>query len=200
MTLNNWKSLNIGGNKLKRLVRVSDGLVLFELPSGPDYNEPFWIQGDGVTLNTEITLNASVDPSTLSPILMSYDKKSWTPIEWQKNPFGNTWSYLISDNKDTMKRYFMRDSEVPIGFGSNSSSGTYIYGSFIENEPVFTIGGNINSLICKNFSNLKDISGIERCFSNAFLAESIVNADALLLPAKNIGLSCYSNIFNQDKA
>ena len=117
MTLNNWKELCIGGNKLKRLVRVSDGLVLFELPSGPDYNEPFWIQGDGVTLKTEITLNASVDPSTFSQILMSYDKKSWTPIEWQKNPFDNDWSYLISDNKDTMKRYFMRDSEVPIGFG-----------------------------------------------------------------------------------
>lgn len=200
MTFNNWKSLNIGGNKLKRLVRVSDGLILFELPSGPDYSEPFWVQGDGVTLKTEITLNASVDPSTLSPILMSYDKKSWTPIEWTKNPFGNVWSYLISDNKDTMKRYFMRDSEVPIGFGQNSASGTYIYGSFIDNAPAFTIGGNINSLICKNFSNLKDISGIERCFSNAFLAESIVNADALLLPAKNIGLSCYSNIFAQDKA
>lgn len=94
----------------------------------------------------------------------------------------------------------MRDSEVPIGFGLNSASGTYIYCNFIDNAPAFTIGGNINSLICKNFSNLKDISGIERCFSNAFLAESIVNADALLLPAKNIGLSCYSNIFAQIKA
>lgn len=49
MTFNNWKEICIGGNKLKRLVRVSDGLVLFELPSGPDYSEPFWIQGDGVT-------------------------------------------------------------------------------------------------------------------------------------------------------
>ena len=89
MTFNNWKELCIGGNKLKRLVRVSDGLVLFELPSGPDYSEPFWIQGDGVTENSTIDFAASVDPSTLSPILMSYDKKSWTPIEWTKNPFGN---------------------------------------------------------------------------------------------------------------
>ena len=88
----------------------------------------------------------------------------------------------------------MRDSEVPIGFGLDSASGTYIYGSYIENELVFTIGGNINSLICKNFSNLKDISGIDRCFAKAFLAESIVNADALLLPAESIGLSCYSEM------
>ena len=200
MTFNNWKSLNIGGNKLKRLVRVSDGLILFELPSGPDYNEPFWIQGDGVTTNSQLFFTTNTDPSTLSPILMSYDNKSWTPIELKKNPFGNTWASQNFYAKDGRKIYFMRDSEVPIGFGQNSASNTYIYGSYIENEPVFIIGGNINSLICKNFSNLKDISGIERCFSNAFLAESIVNADALLLPAKNIGLSCYNNIFNQDKA
>ena len=200
MTFNNWKSLNIGGNKLKRLVRVSDGLVLFELPSGPDYNEPFWIQGDGVTTNSQIFLSTNTDPSTLSPIIMSYDNKSWTPIEWQKNPFGNSWQSQNFYAKDGRKIYFMRDSEVPISFGQDSASGTYIYGSYIDNEPVFTIGGNINSLICKNFSNLKDISGIDRCFANSFLAESIVNADALLLPAKNIGLSCYSNIFDQDKA
>ena len=194
MTFNNWKELYIGGNKLKRLVRVSDGLVLFELPTGPDYSEPFWIQGDGVTENSTISFNANVDPSTLSPMLMSYDKKSWTPLEWTKNPFGNSWSSQYFYAKDGRKIYFMRDSEVPIGFGLDSASGTYIYGSYIENEPVFTIGGNINSLICKNFSNLKDISGIDRCFAKAFLAESIVNADALLLPAESIGLSCYSEI------
>ena len=202
MTFNNWKELQIGGNKLKRLVRVSDGLVLFELPSGPDYSEPFWIQGDGVTRSSEIYFKTTVDPSTFSPIVMSQDKKNWTPISWTKTTTDTDeyWMSLLSNNKDTRKRYFMRDSEVPIGFGQNSDSGVYIYGSYIDNEPVFTIGGNINSLICKNFSNLKDISGIERCFAEAFLAESIVNADALLLPAKNIGLSCYSNIFYQDKA
>ena len=27
---------------------------------------------------------------------------------------------LISDNSDSRKRYLMRDSEVPIGFGSDS--------------------------------------------------------------------------------
>ena len=71
MTFNNWKDLCIGGNKLKRLVRVSDGLVLFELPSGPDYNEPLWIQGDGVTASSRLYFKTKVDPSTLSPIFMS---------------------------------------------------------------------------------------------------------------------------------
>ena len=117
MTFNNWKSLNIGGNKLKRLVRVSDGLILFELPSGPDYSEPFWIQGDGVTTNSQLFFTTNTDPSTLRPILMSYDNKSWTPIEWTKNPFGNTWNSQTFYAKDGRKIYFMRDSEVPIGFG-----------------------------------------------------------------------------------
>ena len=123
MTFNNWKELCIGGNKLKRLVRVSDGLVLFELPSGPDYSEPFWIQGDGVTDSSYLDLAASVDPSTISPILMSYDKESWTPIEWKKNPFGNnSWSSQEFYSKDGRKIYFMRDSEVPIGFGLGSDA------------------------------------------------------------------------------
>ena len=99
---------------------------------------------------------------------------------------------LLSDNKDSNKRYFMRDSEVPIGFGSDA--GIYIYSSSIENEPAFTVGGNINSLLCKNFSALTDISGIDKCFSNAIRADAIVNADALLLPAESIGLSCYSEM------
>ena len=123
MTLNNWKELYIGGNKLKRLVRVSDGLVLFELPSGPDYNEPFWIQGDGVTTESTIDFTISVDPSTLSPMLMSYDKKSWTPLEWTKNPFANnSWDSQDFSSKDSRKIYFMRDSEVPIGFGLGSDA------------------------------------------------------------------------------
>ena len=123
MTFNNWKELCIGGNKLKRLVRVADGLVLFEIPTGPDYNEPFWVQGDGVTASSRLSFKATVDPSTLSPILMSTDKKSWTPIKWTKEYSdidGDYWMSLLSDNKDSKKRYLMRDSEVPIGLGSDA--------------------------------------------------------------------------------
>lgn len=54
---------------------------------------------------------------------MSYDKKSWTPIEWTKEHSdidGDYWMSLISNNKDSRKRYLMRDSEVPIGLGSDA--------------------------------------------------------------------------------
>ena len=193
MTFNNWKELCIGGNKLKRLVRVSDGLVLFELPTGPDYSEPFWIQGDGVTASSRLYFKATVDPSTLSPILMSYDKKSWTPISWTKTT-GNLgdvyWMSLIFDNSDSRKRYLMRDSEVPIGFYSDAGIGIDYNGYYTK--PSSKLGGNINSLLCKNFSALTDISGLDKCFYAFLYAPHVVtNIDELLLPSKQISLSCY---------
>ena len=192
MTFNNWKELCIGGNKLKRLVRVSDGLVLFELPSGPDYSEPFWIQGDGVTAGSRLSFKATVDPSTLSPILMSTDKKNWTPIEWTKEHSdidGDYWMSTLSDNKDSNKRYFMRDSEVPIGFGSDA--GIEIGYTVYHTNPSFKLGGNINSLLCKSFSTLTDISGLDKCFFSFMDQFVVTNIDELLLPSKQIGLSCY---------
>ena len=186
MTLNNWKELCIGGNKLKRLVRVSDGLVLFELPTGPDYNEPFWIQGDGVDNNSRCFFSTNIDPSTLSPILASYDKKNWTPIEWE-NPYGNNyWISFMTKNDDNRKRYFIRDSEVPIGFGSNSNSHLINYQE-AYGYPSLKLGGNINSLLCKNFSTLTDISDLSNCFYDFINARSILNIDELLFPSKKIG-------------
>ena len=44
---------------------------------------------------------------------------------------------------------------------------------------------------------MKDISGLDGCFGEAIIAESIVNADALLLPAESIGLSCYNELVYQ---
>ena len=192
MTFNNWKELCIGGNKLKRLVRVSDGLVLFELPSGPDYSEPFWIQGDGVTASSRLYFKATVDPSTLSPILMSYDKKSWTPISWTKTTTDTDeyWMSLIFDNSDSRKRYLMRDSEVPIGFCSDAGIDIDYKGYYTK--PSSKLGGNINSLLCKNFSALTDISGLDKCFFGFLYAPHVVtNIDQLLLPSKQISLSCY---------
>ena len=175
MTFNNWKELCIGGNKLKRLVRVSDGLVLFELPSGPDYSEPFWVQGDGVTASSRLYFKATVDPSTFSPIVMSYDKKSWTPIEWTKETSdidGDYWMSLIFDNSDSRKRYLMRDSEVPIGFCSDA--GIDIDYNTYYTKPSSKLGGNINSLLCKNFSTLTDISGLDKCFYAFLYAPHVV--------------------------
>ena len=186
MTLNNWKELYIGGNKLKRLVRVSDGLVLFELPSGPDYNEPFWIKGDGVTTNSKCFLTTTTDPSTLSPILASYDKKNWTPIEWERPYDNNYWITFMLDGVDDRKRYFMRDGEVPIISGTNGILNlTHRYEAY--NDPSFKLGGNINSLLCKNFSTLTDISDLSNCFYDFINADSILNIDELLLPSKQIG-------------
>ena len=174
MTFNNWKELCIGGNKLKRLVRVSDGLVLFEIPTGPDYSEPVWIQGNGVTASSRLYFKATVDPSTLSPILMSYDKKSWTPIEWTKTTTDTDvyWMSLIFDNSDSRKRYLMRDSEVPIGFYSDACIDIDYNGYYTK--PSSKLGGNINSLLCKNFSTLTDISGLEKCFFGFLYAPHVV--------------------------
>ena len=192
MTFNNWKDLYIGGNKLKRLVRVSDGLVLFELPSGPDYSEPFWIKGDGSSAFTSrCYLIAEIDPSTLPTIYRSTDKKNWTPISWDYD--GYTWNHMMKSTPSVEKFYYMRDSEVPIGF--TTDAGIKISSPYSGYKaPHLIIGGNINSLLCKNFADLKDISGLDNCFGEAIIAESIVNADALLLPAESIGLSCYNQI------
>ena len=195
MTLNNWKELYIGGNKLKRLVRVSDGLVLFELQSGPDYNEPFWIKGDGVTTNSKCFLVTNTDPSTLSPILASYDKKNWTPLEWDRPYNNNYWITFMLDGVDDRKRYFMRDGEVPIDFGSSGILHLiHLYEAY--NNSSFKLGGNINSLLCKNFSTLTDISDLSNCFYDFINADSILNIDELLLPSKQIGQNCYHQFAN----
>ena len=187
MTLNNWKELCIGGNKLKRLVRVSDGLVLFELPSGPDYNEPFWIKGDGVNNNSRCFFSTTIDPSTLSPIVASYDKKNWTPIEWDRPYDNNYWITFMLDGDDNRKRYFMRDGEVPIGGNLNGSILKLTHRYEAYDYPSLKIGGNINSLLCKNFSTLIDISDLSNCFYDFINADSILNIDELLLPSKKIG-------------
>ena len=96
---------------------------------------------------------------------------------------------LLSNNKDTRKRYFMRDSEVPIGFGSDA--GTDINTNVYTRKPSFKLGGNVNSLLCKNFSTLTDISGLDKCFYNFMDQFVVTNIDELVLPSKQIGLSCY---------
>ena len=96
---------------------------------------------------------------------------------------------LLSNNKDTRKRYFMRDSEVPIGFGSDA--GIYMHHNVYTAKPSFKLGGNVNSLLCKNFSTLTDISGLDKCFRNAIDTDLVTNIDELVLPSKQVGLSCY---------
>ena len=83
---------------------------------------------------------------------------------------------LIFDNKDTRKRYLMRDSEVPIGFYSDA--GIDIDYNVYYTNPSSKLGGNINSLLCKNFSALTDISGLEKCFFGFLYApKTVTNID-----------------------
>ena len=79
---------------------------------------------------------------------------------------------LIFDNSDSRKRYFMRDSEVPIGFGSDAGIDIDYNGYYTK--PSSKLGGNINSLLCKNFSTLTDISGLEKCFYSFLYAPHVV--------------------------
>ena len=49
----------------------------------------------------------------------------------------------------------------------------YIFSSEYDN-PSFKLGGNINSLLCKNFSTLTDISGLDKCFYGFLYAPHVV--------------------------
>ena len=82
---------------------------------------------------------------------------------------------LLSNNKDSRKRYFMRDSEVPIGFGSDA--GIHMASNVYTRKPSFKIGGNINSLLCKNFSTLTDISVLDNCFNYTIDGDLVTNID-----------------------
>lgn len=92
MTFNNWKELNIGGYDLKKLIRVSDGLVLFEKNVGPDYSEPFWVQGtyEGAGSHSQFVFLANDNPIPLS-LEYSTDKKNWTPLAFYYNTTGLNW-------------------------------------------------------------------------------------------------------------
>ena len=79
---------------------------------------------------------------------------------------------LIFDNSDSRKRYLMRDSEVPIGFCSDAGIDIDYNGYYTK--PSSKLGGNINSLLCKNFSTLTDISGLDKCFYSFLYAPHVV--------------------------
>ena len=82
MTFNNWKSLNIGGNKLKRLVRVSDGLVIWQLSKPePEYEKiPFCIEVTkmGTAQYVSIYFGFAGADWTKPEFEYSYDNVSWT--------------------------------------------------------------------------------------------------------------------------
>lgn len=195
MTFNNWKELNIGGYDLKKLIRVSDGLVLFEKNVGPDYSEPFWVKGtySGAGNHSEIIFVAKNDPTPLG-LEYSTDKNNWTPLEFWYNTRYNEWhtSERFS-TREVNKIYFRSGSETPVNPGdftlrTRSYSGTPAYRPFI-------IGGNLNSFICKDFKDIVDLSEMLSCFEEFFTYAAFADANKLLLPAKSIGEYGYRRLF-----
>ena len=82
MTFNNWKSLNIGGNKLKRLVRVSDGLVIWQsFKPEPEYEK--------MPLCIEVTKMGTAQYASVGFISVGTD---WTKPEFEYSFDNVTWT------------------------------------------------------------------------------------------------------------
>ena len=61
------------------------------------------------------------------------------------------------------------------------------------------IGGNIHSILCKDFQDLKDLSKYPSCFANFIEKFGVSNADELLLPSTTVPLSGYAQMFNSSE-
>lgn len=192
MTFNNWKSLNIGGNQLKKLVRASDGLVLFQKQE--EY--PNWICFDYLTPEIPGTrIQFHFVGNTTASFLYSYDRKSWTEIHTTDNtiiidasnpriwikagPGGNTTLSRSSSDYVTI---------TPINFNSANRDLIKI-----------VVRGNIFSLLdAENFESIT--SAPSYCFNNLFtginFSESVLT-DASGLILTNGSLKCVGNTFRQ---
>ena len=191
MTFNNWKSLNIGGNQLKKLVRASDGLVLFEKQQ-EEY--PNWICFDYLTPEiTGTSININFYGSATASLLYSYDRKSWIEINndynitidashqhvWIKaGPGGNT--TLSTSDSDCI-------TITPVNYDSDI------------NLIKIAVRGNIFSLLDdENFESIT--SAPNYCFTNIFTGiynNRAVLTDASGLILTNGYLKCTNNTFTK---
>ena len=193
MTLNNWKSLNIGGNQLKKLVRASDGLVLFEKQQ-EEY--PNWICFENLTpeiTSTQIQVNfeGNVTPS----LVYSYDRKSWTEID---NTSRTTNIYFDASHQRIW---------IKAGPGGNTTLATGVSDYTLITPLGFgnvdlvkvAVRGNIFSLLDgENFESIT--SAPNYCFNNLFNGNSYSNTaltDASGLILTNGSLKCTSYTFRQ---
>ena len=191
MKFNNWKSLNIGGNQLKKLVRASDGLELFEKQK-EEY--PNWICFDYLTPEIPDTnIYISFAGSATASLLYSYDRKSWIEINdgyniiidashphvWIKaGPGGNTTLSRNSSDYITI---------IPVNQVADL------------NLIKIAVRGNIFSLLdAENFESIT--SAPSDCFRNLFTG--IYNNRAVITDASGIILTngylkCTNNTFTQ---
>ena len=192
MTLNNWKELYIGGNKLKKLVRASDGLVLFQKQE--EY--PNWICFDYLTpeitsTQIQVRFEGNVTPS----LVYSYDRKSWTEI--------GTTSNTTNINFDASHQRIW----IKAGPGGNTtlatSSSNYVaispinFSSDNRNLIKIALRGNIFSLLdAENFESITSTPNY--CFNNLFYGiENSVLTDASGLILNNGSLKCSGSTFRQ---
>ena len=99
MTLNNLKELCIGGNKLKRLVRVSDGLVIWQsFKLEPEYEK--------MPLCIVVT---KMGTAQYVSVFFSFDGTDWTKPEFEYSYDNVSWTKYNSElhlNSSQPKVYF----------------------------------------------------------------------------------------------
>lgn len=171
MIFQNWKKLNINGYDLKKLIRVSDGLILFEKKEEPNYKGlKFTAQKAGSTI--KLVKNGSAPDLTM---LVSTDD-------------GNNWSsYNIGDTitlANIGDYVCFKNSETITALGKTSSA----YNGFIMSGKI-AASGNIMSLLSPEFEDLIAIKSAY-CFIKLFYGcASLTQAPEL--PATTIGDRCY---------
>ena len=152
MTFNNWKSLNIGGNNLKRLVRVSDGLVIWQSSKPePEYEKiPLCIEVAkmGTALYAYVEFAFSGTDWTKPEFEYSYDNVSWTKYN----------SSLILTSSSQPKVYFRATAAGNESLALNTTNYTQINigsnDSTSEKGCRVKVYGNIMSLYTQDFLNV----------------------------------------------
>ena len=151
MTFNNWKSLNIGGNKLKRLVRVSDGLVLFEKQQEEYEKMPLCI---------EVT---KMGTAQYAYVGFEFTGTDWTKPEFEYSFDNITWTKYSSSSSlrltSLKPKVYLRATAA--GNASLAvSTANYTSISIVSNDSTSEKGcrvkvyGNIMSLYTQDFLNV----------------------------------------------
>ena len=105
MTFKNYKSLKIGDWNFKKLIRASDGLILFE-----KYSKPY----DAEIAYLETTGQQCIDTGIFPSLDMEFNTKIYTPKVWD-----DYFCSLRKDNKNT--RYYLLNYNGSVGYACTKS-------------------------------------------------------------------------------